>query len=220
MKIRHWFNILVFTTLVNALIPAHADTDSDYQDALSLYRQGQLRESLTALDRIIQSNPEYAAAYYSRCVVNYDLGALRDALNDCTQAQMRAPDHSQAWYMRGLIRSQNFGDNQGSLADFSRAIDIDPDYGAAYLKRGNARNRLGDLAGSIEDYSQAIRIDQNDADAFFNRGVALFNSGNVEQAKSDLKQAETLYQHQGNNEGKERAGNALTVIRQSNQSDP
>ena len=41
------------------------------------------------------------------------------------------------------------GDYQGAIADFTRAIEINPRYADAYLKRGNAKDELGDYLSLI-----------------------------------------------------------------------
>ena len=51
------------------------------------------------------------------------------------------------------------GDYDGAIADYSRAIELDPDDAAAYYNRGNAKSELDDYHGAIADYSRAIELD-------------------------------------------------------------
>src|SRR5262249_13540429 len=44
-----------------------------------------------------------------------------------------------------------------ALEDFSRAIELKPDYAEAYNNRGRAHAHLGEYSQAIEDFSQAIR---------------------------------------------------------------
>src|SRR5713101_5235801 len=95
------------------------------------------------------------------------------------------------------MRSEKLGDNKGAVSDFDQAVQIKPDYAAAYLKRGNARYRLGDQQGGLADYSRAISLAPDDADAYFNRGVIRAKMGKKDAALRDLRDAAKYYQAQG-----------------------
>ena len=46
----------------------------------------------------------------------------------------------------------------GALADYSQAIQLNPQYGLAYRKRGNAKRQKGDVDGAIADLDRAIEL--------------------------------------------------------------
>jgi tetratricopeptide (TPR) repeat protein len=46
-----------------------------------------------------------------------------------------------------------------ALASYDKAVEADPAWAAAYVKRGMARRAKGDLDGSIEDYEKANGLD-------------------------------------------------------------
>lgn len=58
---------------------------------------------------------------------------------------------------RGVAR-QIKGDVDGAIADYTKAIEIDPRLAPAYNNRGNARRDIGDVNGAIADCSKAIEI--------------------------------------------------------------
>jgi tetratricopeptide (TPR) repeat protein len=62
------------------------------------------------------------------------------------------------WFKRGLANAKK-GDAAGAIADYTRAIEINPGWSQAYLSRGVARDQTGDLKGAIADYTKAIEID-------------------------------------------------------------
>ncbi len=64
------------------------------------------------------------------------------------------------------------GDYQGELADYNRAISIDPNLAIAYNYRGLLKeNKLQDIQGALADYNRAISIDPNYAIAYNNRAA-------------------------------------------------
>jgi tetratricopeptide (TPR) repeat protein/V8-like Glu-specific endopeptidase len=63
------------------------------------------------------------------------------------------------------------GSYQGALADYDRAIAINPNYAKAYVNRGFLKyDKLNDLKGALADYDRAIAINPNLAEAYNNRG--------------------------------------------------
>jgi tetratricopeptide (TPR) repeat protein/class 3 adenylate cyclase len=93
-----------------------------------------------------------------------------------------------AYNNRGLAREDK-GDLEGAIADYSKAIDMDPKYAAAYNNRGLARAGTRDLDGAVSDYSKAIDMDPNYADAYNNRGLARGDKGDPEGELADLNKA-------------------------------
>ena len=49
----------------------------------------------------------------------------------------------------------NLGDHTGAIADFSKAIELDPTDFNSYLNRGYAKYNLGDKAGACLDWNKA-----------------------------------------------------------------
>ena len=64
------------------------------------------------------------------------------------------------------------GDVQGSLVELNRAIQLDPNYTIAYIRRGVLRgDKLNDNQGALVDFNRAIQLSPNYALAYYNRGV-------------------------------------------------
>src|SRR5215470_4024011 len=95
------------------------------------------------------------------------------------------------YFNRGVVEKAN-GDFDGAIADYTRAIELDPKYAAAYSDRGNAKQAKGDLDGAIADCNRAIELDPKDAMAHKNRGVAKKLKGDLEGAIADYTRAVQL----------------------------
>jgi tetratricopeptide (TPR) repeat protein len=87
------------------------------------------------------------------------------------------------FFWRGMTEMSK-NDLDGAIADFTKAIELNPKYAQAYLNRGNAKAPKGDLDGAIADYSKAIELnpksDRNGTEKTY------LNRGQVKQAKGDL----------------------------------
>ncbi len=84
------------------------------------------------------------------------------------------------------------GDYQGAIADWGKAIEINPQYADAYYNRGNAKRDLKDYQGAIADYSKAIQNDPQFADAYANRGLVKSKLGDENGFCTDAKKAASL----------------------------
>ncbi len=59
---------------------------------------------------------------------------------------------------RGVMIMQT-GDQDHAIADFNAAIQIDPNYAAAFYNRAKAKQNEGDSAGAASDSAAAVRLD-------------------------------------------------------------
>ena len=92
---------------------------------------------------------------------------------------------AQVFANRGYAKFQN-GDYQGALADFNKAIEINPQDAFAYNNRGIAKKEAGDFQGAIADFNKALAINPQDAYIYFdNRAGAKIELGDYQGAISD-----------------------------------
>ena len=92
------------------------------------------------------------------------------------------------YYDRGITYSEK-GDYGNAIKDYTKAIELQPDYASAYYNRGVAYGQKGDYGNAIKDYTKAIELQPNYADAYNNRGVAYGQKGDYDKAIEDLTRA-------------------------------
>ncbi len=63
------------------------------------------------------------------------------------------------------------GNYYGAIADYDRALSLNPNFGEVYFRRGLARNVLRDWQGAMADYTKALAIKPDHAEAYTNRGL-------------------------------------------------
>ncbi len=70
-----------------------------------------------------------------------------------------------------------------AIAEFTKAIALNPQDRDAYYNRGIIFHDLGQYEKAIADYSEAIKLDPRDLDAYFDRGVAYSEKGQSDKAR-------------------------------------
>jgi tetratricopeptide (TPR) repeat protein len=87
------------------------------------------------------------------------------------------------------VSSKNY---RGAIADYSKAIALDPNFTNAYNNRGFCKRQLKDYKGAIADYSIAIKFRPNTADAYNNRGSSKDEIKDYRGAIADYSKAIAL----------------------------
>ncbi|MBD2677016.1 MULTISPECIES: tetratricopeptide repeat protein [Nostoc] len=86
---------------------------------------------------------------------------------------------------------------QAAFDDFSRAIQLKPNYTGAYYNRGITCMELKDYSGAIEDFKRLIRLIPNHAPAYEYLGLCYIKLDNNKSAIENFQKAANLYQQQG-----------------------
>ena len=82
--------------------------------------------------------------------------------------QADEPTDAVSYYDRGTAYAEE-GKSELAIADFTQAIQLNPDYANAYYSRGRVYDEQGDNEQAIVDYNEVVRLDPND-DIYFRRG--------------------------------------------------
>lgn len=76
-----------------------------------------------------------------------------------------------------------------TIADYTKAIEVDPDNGDSYKARGDLKAKLLDSDGAIADYTKAIELDPSDASSYLARGDLKSNHQDSKGAIADYTKA-------------------------------
>lgn len=100
------------------------------------------------------------------------------------EESLTARDH----FRRGL-RADKGGHKQEAIQEYTKAIEMDPQYASAYNNRGILHKESGDHQKALEDYNKAIELNPNYAIAYLNRGNLYFDLGDFPKALQDYNKA-------------------------------
>lgn len=85
---------------------------------------------------------------------------------------------------RGNERRAN-EDLSGAIADYTKAIELDPKFADAYYRRGSARHWAKDYDGAIADYTKVIELKPKYPYAYHARGLARHAKNDFDGAIAD-----------------------------------
>lgn len=103
------------------------------------------------------------------------------------------PEAERAFGKARVLWGQNdvCSNPEQAVVYLDRAIELEPDYAEALVRRGLALSDLGYQDDAFDDLTRAIRIAPT-AEAYTARGLVLFRSGNGKGARQDLDEAVSL----------------------------
>lgn len=99
----------------------------------------------------------------------------------------REPRDAQGFVLRGF-KSQQDGQYDQAIADFDRALALDPNNVLALTGRGEARGRKGEHDRAIADFDRALTLDPAFLPALQGRGAVHEKTGDHDAAIRDYNQ--------------------------------
>ncbi len=84
----------------------------------------------------------------------------KKAIADAGTAIGINPGNAAAYNIRGLVKSTlGTADRQASIADFDKAIEIDPTFIKPYFNRGITKADMSDYTGAVTDFTKVLELD-------------------------------------------------------------
>ena len=97
-------------------------------------------------------------------------------------------DNSRIFFFRAKAQYY-LKDYDKAIADYNKAIELNPNLDAAYNNRGSSYGKKGDYAKAFDDYNKSIRINNKNDSAFLNRGNIYYKQGDYDKAIEDYTKA-------------------------------
>ncbi len=103
-------------------------------------------------------------------------------------------DEATSYHESGKDKDER-GDLDGAIADYDKAIALNPNYVQAYSDRGLSKEFNGDLTGAIADYDMAIALAPKESDAYYYRGTVKEAKGDYTGALADFVKSHSLFRN-------------------------
>jgi tetratricopeptide (TPR) repeat protein len=157
----------------------------------------------------LDPTPRDPQAYCNRGIAKSVLGDREGALVDIKKAALLGNLTAREWLKNNGEKNPVYTDDmaknvlsngkaklasgnyKGAIADFTRAIELDPKLAPAYFNRGIAKRSTGESKSSRADFVKAVKYDPTpkDAEAYCNRGIAKAAIRENRDAMTDFNKA-------------------------------
>jgi tetratricopeptide (TPR) repeat protein len=178
--------VVVFAFHTAASVPKQqADAETVFRTAYRLYKEGKYDEALAKCNEAASLNPN---DYRARALTGYVYLAQKkwkNASDAFAEASRLQPRFKEIYLAKAEVdRFRN--ENDEAMAACRKAIEVDPNYAAAYAMLGDLlANRKGKEAEAIEVLQKAVKLNPQLAEPYETLG-GLFREQKNDKAAEDI----------------------------------
>jgi tetratricopeptide (TPR) repeat protein len=155
---------------------------------LLLLRLGRPDDALRAADAALAGQPDFPDALEMRAKALLELRRY-DALIATCEGALAAGIHTDQMHWLGGLGRFAKADFAGAVADYTRALDLHPNWAPVYRDRGWAQLFANAYQLAHDDFDAAIALAREDPDSYSGRGLAQMGLGNVETGIADADES-------------------------------
>jgi predicted O-linked N-acetylglucosamine transferase (SPINDLY family) len=152
---------------------------------------GRWREAETFYSRIIELHRTDRAARHMLAVMQLRQGRPEEAAGLLVPLCAEAPQDADIRTHHGLAL-QGLGQHEEALADFDRALALNPAAALALLYRGDLLLELGRAGDALASYDRLIQLAPNFDEAWFRRGAAFWALNRADEALASYRKCLAL----------------------------
>ena len=175
-----------------------AQADVQYAAAARAFDKGDMEECLEQFFRAIHSRYDIEKPV-ARRLIRRKLGIINTLKekNSRLQEEMRRQQERLRKYAREYLQMGNecitqAHDSRAAIANYDKAISLDPGYTDAWIRKGITLFNNQSYAEAEHCFNTAVSLRPIEFKAFYNRGKLRLKTGDTEGAVSDLDKATTL----------------------------
>jgi tetratricopeptide (TPR) repeat protein len=170
-------------------LEAEPDNGGALVGRAGVYRyQRKPKEAEALLNRAVVLYPQWTRPLTDRARLYQGAGFYEDALRDLDRAEKL--DGADYWIAldRGIVLVE-LDRKEEALAEFNRAVSMDPDVFYPYVYRAGIKDDFGDFEGAAQDYMVLTRLNPEYYFAFEGLGIHKIRKGLWAEARDNFMEA-------------------------------
>jgi tetratricopeptide (TPR) repeat protein len=181
----------IVSDFTNSLVLQPDMIESYYYRSLIYSKYGEEHKTISDLESVIQNYSGIQTLYGT-----LNLFKEGEETLGYIESLTSLPENANDYFSRGLIRFR-LQDWQGAFSDFSKAIQLNPNFAEAYYQRAMISIYPGEdcqrnYTSTLDDFSQAIKFKEDFSAAYFYRGYIQFYRANPYPNTIDFTEEDEL----------------------------
>lgn len=131
------------------------------------------------------TSEQNAAIYYQKAEELWKNNDPMGALEQINYSIDASSNYAGSFYFRGFIYLYGIRNFEKAVEDFTKSIQMQPDFEGAYFYRGMASHNLEKNIDAIKDFTKVISMNKDNTDAYFMRALIKSNMNDRQGAISD-----------------------------------
>lgn len=166
------------------------DAEAVFKEALDLRKQGKLQESKNTLLEALKIYPWLLRALNWLAAMYTQGGNPGVSVEILTLAARLYPEDSDAHF--NLALAYGAMGNAEEIAEYRRALEIDPDLAVAYVNWGATLYEKGQYQDAIKVYREGINVNPMFASLHYSLGLALEKDNKTAEAEAEMALARKI----------------------------
>lgn len=172
-----------------------SDANYLYAESISHYDNGDFEESLKYFFKAIHARYDIEKPLPKRFIrkklnIINELKSKNDELKNRLHQQTKAlQKYAQEYYLMGNECIVSYKDHRAAIANFNKALELDPTYLDAWVRKGVTLYDIGDYYAAMECFNKTVNLSPISFKALYNRGKCRLKLKDPELAISDFSKA-------------------------------
>ena len=159
-----------------------------YNMGVMRLQQGSPAEAIDHFNRVLQTQPDFAAAHCDLGGALHQVGRSAEAVSHLQEALRLDSSFTRAHANLGLILGAQRRFEEAAHA-YREALSIDPTYAVAHKGIADLLFAQGKIQEAIESYRRAVQLQPRSASAHYDLGSALGRQGDYQRAVAHFTEA-------------------------------
>ncbi|MHC4177902.1 MAG: tetratricopeptide repeat protein [Planctomycetota bacterium] len=160
--------LLAFLGGVSLVVGCGRSAEDSFEQGVAAQEAGRFEEAIAAYSAAIESDPEFAMAYFNRGVARLQVEQFEGAVEDLSRTLDLGGEDPDALLARGAALHALQRDDEAVL-DFTAALKLDDLDAEVYRQRALSWQALGESDAAIVDLAMAIRLEPDRPEVYLDR---------------------------------------------------